>query len=144
MKEGLTAEEKQTITTLSADGWPVYRIAKHMNRSPHTIRRYLNQPEAIAAVRDEKQELAVLYREKARACVAAIDSDKIGKSSVLQLATAAGICTDKALLLAGETPAVHVRLLLEVCETIRNRRDAESERQFQEDHTLLTLPASQT
>src|SRR5215472_11187391 len=102
MKEGLTAEEKQTITTLSADGWPPYRIAKQMNRSPHTVRRYLNQPEAIAEVRDEKQELAVLYREKARACVAAIDDEKIAKSSALQLATAAGICTDKALLLAGQ------------------------------------------
>ena len=130
-----------------------------MNRSPHTVRRYLNQPDAIAEVRDEKQELAVLYREKARACVTAIDDEKIKKSSALQLATAAGICTDKALLLAGE-PTVNVAVLVEVAELIRERRDrgelarqaaeamrtrrdAESERQHQPAKALLSLPASQ-
>ena len=142
MKEGLTTEEKQQITTLSADGWPVYRIAKHLSRSPHTIRRYLNQPEVMAEVRDEKQELAVLYREKARACVTAIDADKISKSSALQLATAAGICTDKSLLLAGK-PTVNVAVLLEVAEMIRAHRDAESERQHQRAKALLSLPANQ-
>src|SRR6516225_12261129 len=140
MKEGLTNEEKQQITTLSADGWPGYRIAKHLSRSPHTIRRYLNQPEVMAEVRDEKQELAVLYREKARACVTAIDADKISKSSALQLATAAGICTDKALLLAGK-PTVNVAVLLEVAELIRQREDAEEERQHQQAKALLSLPA---
>jgi DNA-binding CsgD family transcriptional regulator len=141
MKEGLTTEEKQQIATLSADGWPAYRIAKQMNRSPHTVRRYLSQPEAITEVRNEKQELAVLYREKARACVAAIDDDKISKSSALQLATAAGICTDKALLLAGQ-PTVNVAVLLQICEAIRAKDDAESESQHQPAKALLSLPAN--
>ena len=131
MKEGLTTEEKQQIATLSADGWPAYRIAKHMNRSPHTVRRYLDTPEALAIVRDEKRELAVLYREKARACVVAIDADKISKSSALQLATAAGICTDKALLLAGE-PTVNMAVLLQIVEAIRDRKREESERQHRQ------------
>ena len=51
--------------------------------------------------------------EKARACVVAIDAAKISKASALQLATAAGICTDKAL--AGQ-PTVNVALLFEVAE----------------------------
>jgi hypothetical protein len=140
MQEGLSTEEKQQIATLSADGWPVYRIAKHMNRSPHTVRRYLSQPEVMAEVRDEKTELAVLYREKARECVVAMTADKINKASALQLATAAGICTDKALLLAG-TPTVNVAVIMEVCELIRAHGDAESERQHQQAKALL--PADQ-
>lgn len=145
MKEGLSTEEKQQITTLSADGWPAYRIAKHMNRSSHTVRRYLNQPEVMAIVRNEKQELAVLYRKKARACVTAIDKDKISKSSALQLATAAGICTDKALLLAGQPTSINVVALIDVLDVLRERRDEESERQHQQAKAeLLSLPANQT
>ena len=83
----------------------------------------------------------MLYREKARACVVAIDDEKISKSSALQLATAAGICTDKALLLGGE-PTVNVALLLEVTELIRERRDR-GELARQEAKTLLSLPANQ-
>ena len=59
-----------------------------------------------------------------------------------EVATAAGICTDKSLLLAGK-PTVNVALLLEVAEMIRAHRDAESERQHQQAKALLSLPANQ-
>jgi hypothetical protein len=144
MKEGLTTEEKQQITTLSADGWPVYRIAKHMSRSPHTVWRYLSQPEAIAEVRDEKQELSELYREKARACVAAIDADKISKSSALQLATAAGICTDKALLLQGQPASIHVNALMDVAELLRERREQKQAQVQQELRQSMLLQGACT
>lgn len=79
----------------------------------------------------------MLYRDKARACVAAIDDDKISKSSALQLATAAGICTDKALLLAGQ-PTVNVAVIVEVLDMIRQLRDEEEERQYQQDKARLS------
>jgi len=123
MKEGLSTEEKQQIATLSADAWPPSRIAKHISRSPHTVRRYLNQPEAIAAVRDERSELALLYRDKARACVVAIDDEKIAKGSALQLATSSGILLDKSLLLSGQPTSINVVALMNVAELIRERRN---------------------
>ena len=58
------------------------KTPKTIGRSRTAVKHYLDTPEAIAIVRDEKQELAVLYREKARACVVAIDDEKISKSSI--------------------------------------------------------------
>jgi len=124
----LTTSEKAQIRTYKAGGWSDWRIAKALKRSPHTVRKYLDVPDVQAEVLDEKTELAQLYRDKARACVVAIDADKINKSSALQLATAGAICTDKALLLTGEAPPlVNVTLLLSVAEIIRTRlRDGET------------------
>jgi predicted transcriptional regulator len=144
-KEPLTTEQQQRVATLSAAGWSQNKISKTIGRSRSAVKHYLDTPEASAIVRDEKQELAVLYRDKARACVAAIDDEKIAKSSALQLATAAGICTDKSLLLAGElTVNVHVAVLMQILEAVRAHEEAESERQFHATHALLTLPAKST
>src|SRR5271157_1787933 len=127
----MTTEQQAKATTLAAAGWSQERIAKTIGRSRNAVKHYLEKPEAIAEVRDERQELVELYRDKARACVIAIDDEKIGKSSALQLATASGICLDKSLLLDGK-PTVNVAVLVEVCDLIRKQDEEESERRQQQ------------
>src|SRR5271157_4691822 len=131
-KEPLTAEQQQQATTLSAAGWSQNKIAKTIGRSRNAVKHYLDKPEAIAIVRDERQELVEIYREKARDCVVAIDDEKIAKSSALQLATASGICLDKSLLLSGQPTSINVVVLMELLDLIQQRRDEESERQHQQ------------
>src|SRR5271157_2474572 len=134
-KEPLTVEQRQQITTMAAAGWSQNKIAKTIGRSRNAVKHYLDKPEAIAAIVDERQELVEIYREKARDCVVAIDDEKIAKSSALQLATASGICLDKSLLLDGK-PTVNVAVLVEVCDLIRKQDDAESE-QRQRNATII-------
>ena len=50
----------------------------------------------------ERAELVDIYRDRARACVVAIDDEKIQKASALQLATSSGILLDKSLLFSGK------------------------------------------
>src|SRR5271157_6268640 len=121
----MTTEQQAKATTLAAAGWARERIAKTIGRSRNAVKHYLDKPEAIAIVRDERQELVELYRSKARDCVVAIDAEKIAKSSALQLATASGICLDKSLLLDGR-PTVNVGVLLQVVDLIRKQDDEES------------------
>jgi predicted transcriptional regulator len=142
-KEPLTTEQQQQAATLSAAGWSQNKVAKTIGRSRNAVKHYLATPEASAIIRDERQELVELYRDKARACAIAIDDEKIAKSSALQLATASGICLDKSLLLSGQPTSINVVALMEVAEAIRNHRDAESECQHQQAKALLSLPANQ-
>src|SRR5271157_1611848 len=134
--EPLTTEQQQQAATLSAAGWSTNKISKTIGRSRNAVKRHLATPEAIAEVRDERAGLVEIYRDKARACVVAIDDDKIAKASALQLATASGICLDKSLLLAGRPTSIHVVALLEVAELIREQDDAESE-QRQRNATII-------
>src|SRR5271157_985193 len=128
----MTTEQQAKATTLAAAGWSQERIAKATGRSRNAVKHYLDKPEAIAIVRDERQELVEIYREKARDCVVAIDDEKIAKSSALQLATASGICLDKSLLLSGQPTSINVVVLMELLDLIQQRRDEESERQHQQ------------
>src|SRR5271157_322888 len=128
----MTTEQQAKATTLAAAGWARERIAKTIGRSRNAVKHYLDKPEAIAIVREERQELVEIYREKARDCVVAIDDEKISKSSALQLATASGICLDKSLLLSGQPTSINVVVLMELLDLIQQRRDEESERQHQQ------------
>lgn len=132
----LTTEQKQEAVTLAANGYAPSRVAKIMGKSRSLVERHLDKPEVIAEVRNEQQELVELYRQKARDCVTAIDDDKIAKASALQLATSSGILLDKSLLLSGK-PTQNVAIIVEVLDMIRERRDEEEERQWQEAHTRL-------
>src|SRR5271157_307856 len=127
----MTTEQQAKATTLAAAGWSQNKIAKTIGRSRNAVKHYLEKPEAIAIVRDERQELVGIYREKARDCVVAIDDEKISKSSALQLATASGICLDKSLLLDGK-PTVNVAVLLQVVDLIRRQDEADSARRQQQ------------
>lgn len=134
--EPLTTEQRQQATTLAAAGWSQTKIAKTIGRSRNAVKHYLEKPEAIAEVRDERQELVEIYRDKARACAVAITDEKIRASSALQLATSSGILLDKSLLLSGQPTRIDVVVLLEVCELLRQQHDAESERQRQQEALL--------
>ena len=125
MKEGLSTAEQAQVKTLSADGWPPYRIGKQLGRSPHTVARFLKQPEVLAAVRDEEAELAQLYKEKARKVVESISAVDIEKASLQQKSISSGVLLDKSLLLAGGLPTFNVQILLQVAEVLRieDRRD---------------------
>ena len=140
--ELLSTEEKQQITTFSAAGWPPFRIAKHMNRNRHTIKKYLDTPEAVTVVREERAELVEIYREKARDILVSIDAETINKANLLQRATSSGIFLDKSLLLQGR-PTQNVAIIVEVLDVLRVRNDEEIERQHQQAKALLSLPANQ-
>jgi hypothetical protein len=142
-KTPLTVEQKEQATVMCAAGHSSNKIAQATGRNRAAIKRYLDTPEAIAEVQDERAELVDIYRDRARACVVAIDDEKIQKASALQLATSSGILLDKSLLLSGK-PTQNVAIIVEVLDVIRQRRDAEEERQHQQAKALLSLPANQT
>jgi hypothetical protein len=124
-KTPLSEREQGKIELLAADGAPPHKIGKIVGRHHLTVEKHLAKPDAQERIQNEKEQLSDLYRGKARACVEAIDTDKIGKSSALQLATAAAICTDKALLLSGDLPQFNVTILLAAVDSIRAMRAAE-------------------
>ena len=86
-KEPLTTDQQHQAATLSAAGWSQSKISKTIGRSRKAVKHYLDTPEVMAEVSDERQELVELYRQKARDCVVAIDDEKIAKASALQLCT---------------------------------------------------------
>lgn len=142
-KVPLTTEQKEQATVMCAAGHSSNKIAQATGRNRTTIKRYLETPEAIAEVQDERQELVDLYRDRARACVVAIDDEKIQKASALQLATSSGILLDKSLLLSGK-PTVNVAVMMEVVELIRERRDRGELARQQIGKGTPELPANQT
>ncbi len=143
-KTPLDTAQRAQIVTFAASGQSETKIANQIGRSRKAVHNALAEPEIQQQVTDEKAVLADMFRSKARACVEAIDDDKIAKSSGLQLMTMAGISMDKALLLAGDPTAnVRIEVLMEVAGAIRAQDAAASRQQFQKAHALLDLPAPQ-
>lgn len=114
-----TVEEQETIVTLAASGLSQNKIAQTVGRSRHMVKNVLAEPEIQRAVKDERQELAELYRGKARDVVASISDADIGKASLQQKAISSGILLDKSLLLAGEPTGITMLALLDVVEAIK-------------------------
>ena len=107
------------------------------------VKNLLAEPSIQRAVKDEKAELAAIYREKARTIVESISSEDIDSASLQQKAVSTGILLDKSLLLSGDaTSNINVAVLLDVADAIRARRDADSERQQQQAKARLSLPAN--
>jgi len=129
----LTVEEQVEATTLSAAGWAPSRVAKHIGRSRNIVAHHLEKPETIAEVIDERSQLVELYKDRARACVVAIDADKISKASALQLATSSGILLDKSLLLSGQPTSINVVALLDVLDVMRERNNADQQAEVSSD-----------
>jgi hypothetical protein len=117
-----TVEEQETIVTLAASGLSQTKIAQNVGRSRKMVKNVLAEPEIQRAVRDEKAELAELYREKARAVVTSISDKDIEKASLQQKAISSGVLLDKSLLLAGEPTGINVVALLDVVEAIKASR----------------------
>jgi ABC-type cobalamin/Fe3+-siderophores transport system ATPase subunit len=128
-----TQEEAQ-IVTLAADGTSTTKIAAALGRSRHMVKNTLAKPEIQQSIQQEKAELSKMYREQARRVVASISDTDIGKASLQQKAISSGVLLDKALLLAGEpTSNVDVRVLMELVDEIRDKRDRPP---------VLSLPAN--
>jgi hypothetical protein len=115
-----TTEQKATIMTLAASGLSQNKIAQTVGRSRHMIKNVLAEPEVQKAVRDEKQELAELYRGKARDVLTSISASDIAKASLQQKSISSGVLLDKSLLLTGEAPtSISVQVLLNIAQQIR-------------------------
>jgi IS30 family transposase len=95
----LSLEEKEKIKTFYAIGKSYNSIGRGLNRSPHTIKRYLLCPEAQEQVEVIKKELADMYEELARRMLISITDEDVQKISAYQRVIASGISVDKMRLL---------------------------------------------
>ncbi len=100
----LTLKEKEIMKTLSASGKTDHAIAMDMNRSPHTVKRYLQCPEARESIETIKQELVVVYENIARRMLDSITDEDIQKISAYQRVISSGIAIDKMRLLKESAP----------------------------------------
>ena len=142
-KEPMTVEQRQQAVTMSAVGHSCNKISKAIGKDRHTIKRHLSEEGVMEQVRNERVELAELYRQKAYDCAIAIDDAKIQKSSALQLATASAICLDKHQLLSGR-PTQNVAVIVEMLEMLHAQQDqqeAREEREWQEQQKQQALLA---
>ena len=127
-----STEERAKITTLAAAGLSQNKIAQTVGRSRHMVKNVLAEPEIQRAVKDEKAELAAIYREKARTIVESISSEDIDSASLQQKAVSTGILLDKSLLLSGDaTSNLNVQVLLDVAAAIRCRMQGQVVLPFQ-------------
>ena len=117
-----STEERARITTMGASGLSQNKIAQTVGRSRHMVKNVLAEPEIQRAVKDEKAELAAIYREKARDIVCSISSADIDKANLLQKATSSAILIDKSLLLSGDATSINVSVLMDVVEALRSRQ----------------------
>lgn len=95
------------------------------------VKNVLAEPEIQRAVRDEKAELAVIYRDKARDIVMSISREDIQNASLQQKSISTGILLDKSLLLSGDATSINVSVLMDVVEAMRSRPQGRAERPLQ-------------
>lgn len=121
----LTTGEKETIKLLHADGKTYHAISKEVGRSPHTIKKYLSEPQAIVEVGEKKQELATMYENLAWRMIDSIKDKDIKAINAYQRTLSAAVATDKARLLKGEsTENLNIRnLSVSILEIIRACED---------------------
>jgi hypothetical protein len=118
----LDDKEKETIKILAADGQSATKIGKQVKRNPHTVRKFLAEPEVERQVQDEKSVLAAKYRGKALKVLESINDEDISKASLQQKSISSGVLLDKSLLLTGEMPSINVTVLLDAVSAIRAMR----------------------
>jgi hypothetical protein len=95
----LSLIEKEHINALSASGKTPHAISKEIKRSPHTVKRYIQCPQAQEKIEVIKQELSDLFEELARRMIDSITDMDITKINAYQRTIASGIATDKMRLL---------------------------------------------
>ena len=120
----LSTEEKERIKLLSANGNSYYAISQELNRSPHTIKKYLSEPEIINEVAVKKAELADMFESMARKMVESITDEHIGKINAYQRIVSSGICTDKMRLLRERSTQNIASLIVLVTEIDKKDREA--------------------
>ncbi len=108
----LTLPEQEKVKTLSASGKTPHSIAKELNRSPHTIRRYLSCPEASKQIQEIKEELPSMFEGLAKRMITSITDEDIQKINAYQRTVSAAVGTDKMRLLRDQsTENVDIRAL---------------------------------
>jgi hypothetical protein len=124
MRTKLTAEEKERAKVLAASGQTPHRIGKALARSPHTVAKFLHQPEIQQQVGVQREELATMFDAITDRTLRGVTDEDIRKSSLLQKMTAAGISIDKAMLLRNQAaPTINVTLLLGIAKELRRDDD---------------------
>ena len=115
----LTLEEETRAKTLFAEGRSHSYIGRALCRSNHTIKRYLELPDVAEQVKDEKAKLASLFEGIARRTIEKVTDLDIEKAGLRDKMVAAGIATEKSLLLKGELPSFDVTILVQLLDAVR-------------------------
>jgi hypothetical protein len=141
----LSSEEKEKAKILHASGKSIYAVSRSLNRSPHTLAKFLRKPETAKEVGIQREELAAMFDVITHKTLSGVTDEDIKKSSLLQKMTAAGISIDKALLLRNLPTAIigSVQVLMNLAEMLRSERDVEDEaaaERWREQHTLTVPP----
>lgn len=108
--KGLTAVEKENIAMLKAQGMTPNRIGGIVGRDPKTVTAALAKPEVALQVVSYQERITAKYEQLAERMVDSITDDDIGKINAYQRIVAAGISTDKARLISGQSN-VNIALL---------------------------------
>jgi hypothetical protein len=119
----LTAEEKERGKTLFASGKTIYKVAKTLGRSPHTLAKFLRKPEIVKEVNIQREELAGMFDGITHRTLAGVTDEDIRKSSLQQKMVSAGIAVDKAAMLRGELPpTINMVAVMDLVEILKLRQ----------------------
>ena len=123
--KGLATEEKELIKLLSAKGESCYAISLQVKRSPHTIKKYLSEPETSLEVIEKKQELSDMFEDVARRMIESITDESIQSLDAYKKTISAGIATDKMRLLRDQsTDNLGIAVICDLAAKIRVQRRA--------------------
>ena len=123
----LIGPELAKAKTLAAMGHSYRQIGRELGKSDHTIKRALTaSPEVVAEVETMQKDLGGIFDDLAKRMAGSITDADIKKLNAYQRTVSAAIATDKAQLMKGR-PTMHVALLVEVLDILRDQRDKEDE-----------------
>lgn len=97
----LTAEEKENIAVLTAQGLTPNAVGKALHRDRKTVVSALKEPQSIERVEHLQLLLADKLQEKAEMLLDAVTPESFQKMNALQLMTSIGIATDKIRTIRG-------------------------------------------
>ena len=103
-KKSLTVNELERAKQLRGLGWSYFRIGKELKRSDKTVKKVLTQtPEVIKEIKDIAAKIAGEYEGLSQRILQSIDGKVIKDAGLRDRVISAGVCTDKARLLHGES-----------------------------------------
>ena len=117
--------EQEKSKVLRATGKTYHAIAQDLGRSPHTIKKYVEQPSAKEEIRELKADLADQFEDLAHRLLESITQTDIEKLNAYQRTIGAGIAVDKMRLLREEStenimgPVAMKIKLMELKEKVR-------------------------
>lgn len=103
----MTVEEKEKIKTLYASGESYRAIARAIGKAPNTVKHYLkSSPAVIQEVEEKKKELVDFFDDIAKRMLSSITDSDITRLNAYHRTLSAGIATDKARLLKGQSTQI--------------------------------------